>query len=118
LLADSGTVSTAGYTVGGWNLISFSGGFVCAAGTAYTLGVYSTGTYRYSPADLSVDQVSGDGHVRALAHFGRFVNAAGAVFPTGPGSPWDGMFGADLDYALGGGPAFDPRRASAFLTFF
>lgn len=97
LIADSGTVLTNGFIGGAWNFIPFVTPRACAANTTYSVSVYSTGTYRYSSTDLSSDQFDASGHVRALAHTGRFLNAAGPNFPT---STWDGMFGVDLDFTI------------------
>lgn len=99
LVADSGTVSTAGYTMTAWNFVPFTSGFACAANTAYTVSVYSTGTYRYTSTDLASDIFDASGHVRALANTGRFANAAGPIFPTSI-FPGGGMFGTDLDFTL------------------
>jgi hypothetical protein len=108
LLADSGTVSTTGYTAPGWNFIPFSSGYACGASTTYTVSVYGIGNYKYSTTDLSSDIVDGSGHVTALAHTGRFINTSGAVFPS---STWDGMFGTDLDFTLGADIPNSPQRA-------
>lgn len=98
LVADSGTVSTTGYTFAAWNFIPFTSSFGCTANTSYSLSVYSTGTYKYSSTDLGSDIFDASGHVKAIAHTGRFVNTAGPVFPS---STWDGMFGVDLDFTAG-----------------
>lgn len=97
LIADSGTILTNGFIGGTWNFIPFAAPFACVANTTYSVTVYSTGSYRFSNTDLSTDQVDASGHVKALAHTSRFLNAAGPNFPT---STWDGMFGVDLDFTI------------------
>lgn len=113
LVADSGTVSTTGYIASGWNFIPFTSTFSCVANTTYTVSAYSTGTYKYSSSDLAADQVDSSGHVRALAHTGRFANASGAVFPS---STWDGMFGIDLSFTSPSIPSLAPRSTGFRLT--
>lgn len=98
LVASTLGFSTAGWATNTWHFVPFDVPYEAAPGT-YTLVAGILGGLTFDANDLAVNIPDASGHVVALAHTGRFANGTSTAFPT---NTWDGMFGMDLEFELGG----------------
>ncbi|HEX5997501.1 MAG TPA: DUF4082 domain-containing protein [Jiangellales bacterium] len=111
-LADSGNVSTAGFTSEAWNLIPFGSPVTLTGGGAYAAAVLvaSSAAVGYDPDDLISGITSADGHVAFPANGGRFNSGSSFVYPA---STWDGLHAVDVEYELASSAVAGPYTGPA-----
>jgi hypothetical protein len=92
-------VDSSGWFSNAWNFIDLGTPCNVSAGVIYTVAVGIVGGLAFDSDDLAANIVDGTGHATALAHTGRFANGTSTGYPS---NTWDGMFGIDVEFRLGG----------------
>lgn len=102
LVADSGSVSTSGYTIEAWNLVTLPSTVTIPNGVEHIGSIVdpTVSSVGYDPDDLTSPITSSDGHVTFPAGGGRFKNTS--PIENYPSSTWNGLHAVDIEYSLSG----------------
>lgn len=97
LVANSGVVSTSGFTADAWNFVAFTSPYAASAGVDYIAAVHYNGHAMASFNQFTSPYVDPTGHFTIPTDGGRY-HLFGDAYPE---TAWSGQHGADLEFSVG-----------------